>query len=208
MKATNQAKIFPLYFILLAVLPVSCASMLHLAVSYKLPVAADSLKGKHIRLVLEDPGNDLTVIGPGARQAFRNISETYSLFLSLGTDTGTKVGVYDRQSLFMEVFKQRLEQEGLEVSTSGREAMNELRIVLLDFSLDLVERTWKARLGYECRLSREGRILAKRRVSSEAERLKIFRQREADTLVSELVSDAVNRLDVAGMFQEAGLLKE
>ena len=81
----------------------------------------------------------------------------------------------------------------------------ELVFVLQEFSLDLVDRTWKVRLGYEVRLIKNGVLLSKQFATGEAERLKIIGTEQADAVVADLFVDVMNRLNVAKLFREAGL---
>jgi len=114
-----------------------------------------------------------------------------------------KLGIYELPSLFSEVFKRRLEQEGVEVVATGGKAEIEMRILLEDFLLDLVNKTWKVRMAYEGRLVRNGEILSRQRISGEAERLKLIGQKEADKMLGEFFTDAINRLDVVRLFQQS-----
>ena len=81
----------------------------------------------------------------------------------------------------------------------------ELVFVLQEFSLDLVDRTWKVRLGYEARLVKNGAVLSKQFATGEAERLKIMGTEQADAVVGDLFADVMNRLNVAKLFRDAGL---
>ena len=172
--------------------------------SYRLPPAADGLEGKKVYLSFVDMRNQKSVIGPGARKAFKGVSENFTLALARGTDTGFKIGVFEIPALFMEVFKKRLEQEGIVIVEDSLDAETELQIALKDLVLDLQGRTWKARIAYEGRLIREGNVLAIEKVKGEAERLKLIGQKEADLVMGEIFTDAVNRLNVIGLFREAG----
>ncbi len=203
MNTINQVKIFALLLLIFSLPLNSCMSILQLNVNYRLPPATDALKGKKVFLAFSDIRSQKEMIGPGAREAYRNVSENVSLSLACGTDMEDKLGIYELPSLFSEVFKRRLEQEGVEVVATGGKAEIEMRILLEDFLLDLVNKTWKVRMAYEGRLVRNGEILSRQRISGEAERLKLIGQKEADKMLGEFFTDAINRLDVVRLFQQS-----
>ncbi len=203
MNTINQVKIFALLPLIFLLPLTSCMSILQLNVNYRLPPATDTLRGKKVFLAFDDKRSKKEMIGPGAREAFRNVSENFSLSLARGTDTGFKLGIFEVPSLFTEIFKRRLEQEGVEVVTTGGQAEIEMWILLEDFFLDLVDKTWKVRMAYEGRLIRDGDILSRQKISGEAERLKLIGQKEADKMLGEFFTDAVNRLDVARLLQQS-----
>ena len=60
-------------------------------------------------------------------------------------------------------------------------------------------------MDYEARLLHDNRILKKQMISGTAERFRLWGLKQADTVMSEIMTDMVNRLDVAKMFREAHL---
>lgn len=205
MKAINQAKsCVPALLLVLSILA-SCTTILHLNVTYRLPAATEALKGKKVFLVLDDIRSNKDVIGPGARAAYQSVSENISLSLAGGSDSALKRGVYELPALFTKVFKRRLEQAGVMVVMSREDADVEMWILLEDFLLDLVGKTWKVKMAYEGRLVKDKRILSRQRVGGEAERLRLIGQKEADRMMGEFFTDAINRLDFARLFEQANL---
>src|SRR4030042_524072 len=104
-----------------------------------------------------------------------------------------------------EVFRLRIENEGFEIVPEKKASQVELVFVLQEFSLDLVDRTWKVRLGYEARLVKNGAVLSKQFANGEAERQKIMGTEQADAVVGDLFVDVMNRLNVEKLFREPGL---
>ena len=117
-----------------------------------------------------------------------------------GDDSGNLIGTYDIESLLREIFKQRLENEGGRVLSTAENARASLAIQLTEFKLDIVDRKWTLRMSYQADLSKNNRIFAKESVNGSNERLKIMGKSEAEKILGELVSDMVNRLDVATLF--------
>jgi len=60
-------------------------------------------------------------------------------------------------------------------------------------------------MGFEALLMRDGSILSRQSVNGSAERIKIVGKSEAEKLLSELMTDTVNQMDVGALFKQAGL---
>ena len=205
MKTVNQTVKHALWILFLLALMASCASIPYLTVDYRLPPQTDELKGKKVFLAFEDARAGKDIIGDGARKAFTNFSGNISFSLARGNEPGFRMGVYDLPSLFMEAFKKRLETLGLKVLSERERGQVEVVIVLKEFLLDLIGRSWKITLDYEARLVRDKRVVAKQMISGSAERLKLVGRKQADVVVSEIFTDVMNKLDVGRLFEQAGL---
>jgi hypothetical protein len=191
-------------FVLMAV--TSCTTIPELKVTYQLPMRSEALKGKKVFVGFEDARKSKDLIGRGAQEQYKNFSGNITLFFARGDDDGFKIGVYHVPALFKEVFKERLEHLGAEVVSERKESEIEMMIVLKDLLLDLADRDWVVRMGFEARLMKEGEFLASQTISGQAERLKVLGRRDADKVMGEIFSDVVNRLDVPRLFQQAGLI--
>ena len=189
-------------FFVLVVLT-SCATIPELTVNYGLPPKADELKGKKIFLSLVDNRAVKDILGEGARKEFKNFSGNISLSLARGKDEGFKVGLYDLSSLFMEVLKRRLQNLGAEVAPERNQADVEVAIVLKEFLLDLIDRKWTVTVRYETRLVKNKKVLAKQTISSQGERVKLVGRRQADTVLSEIFTEMINKLDAKRFLEQA-----
>ena len=205
MKGINQAIEKSLLIILISAFMISCASIPQLKVRYQLPPQSDRLKGKRVVLVVEDARPETVIVGNGAKKDFENFPGTISLSIARQNEPGLTIGLYDPHDLLKEGFKRRLENEGMELVSGQTIGEPELLIVLNEFLLDLVDRRWMVKMSYEAKLLKEGRVLATRTVSGQAERFKLIGRDEADRTVGEIFTDMINRLDVLGLFQSAGL---
>ena len=205
MKGINQAiaKILPI--ILISAFMISCASIPQLRVRYQLPPQSDRLKGRKVFLVVEDGRPETVFVGNGAKDDFENFPGTISLSIARQNESGLAIGLYDPSALIEEGFRRKLENEGMELVSRQTLGEPELLIVLNEFLLDLVDRRWTAKMSYEAKLLKEGKVLATRSVSGQAERFKFIGRNEADRAVGEIFTDMINRLDVLDFFQSAGL---
>ncbi|HJX34765.1 MAG TPA: hypothetical protein VJ373_06265 [Desulfatiglandales bacterium] len=188
--------------ILITCVAVSCATVPELKIHYLLPLSGDRLKGRSIFLVFRDDRKTEDIMGEGAKERFRYFSGDFSLFLNDGIKgKGTNLGLYDVRSLFMEVFNRRLKSLGVTVVPEKGMAQFDLVIILREFSLDLINKKWIARISYEARLEDSGKMVKSQIISGDAERLKIIGNSQAHTVMSEIFTDIINRLDLGALFR-------
>jgi hypothetical protein len=190
-----------------AVLLGGCATIPELKLLYELPPPRDRLKGQTVFLSIQDARATRDIISEGAREDFRGFTGYISLSVARSNESGFKMGAFDFDGLMREGFRRRLETSGINVSPERRGSELELQVIVQTFNLDRVDRNWVATMAYEARLLSGDRILAKQAVSGSAERAKILGKGDADKAMSEVFSDTVNRLDLEGLFSEAGLLR-
>jgi|GEM_PF-319367 CheY-like chemotaxis protein len=183
----------------------ACSSIAYVQLNDRLPARASALEGKKVFLAVEDERKTKDFAGRGVKREFDNFSESIAYSVKKGTEPGLKMGLYDVPSLVREAFRLRVENEGAEIVPEKKVAQVELVFALQEFSLDLVDRNWKVRLGYEVRLVKDGAVLSKQFATGEAERLKIMGTEQADVVVADLFADVMNRLNVAKLFRDAGL---
>ncbi len=206
MRRKNQMVIRGLLSVLLTVFVVSCASLPELKVLYKLPAPSNDLKDKKIFLAVEDARKTKELFGEGAKQEFGNYVGNISLSVARYNEKGFKIGPFQLPAMVKEGFKKSLENAGLEVLPGRSHGELQLLIVINRFILDLVDRTWVAKMSYEAKLIKEGSILAAQIIEGEAERVKVIGRKEADTVTGEIFTDMVNRLDLLRLFRQAKLL--
>lgn len=181
----------------------ACASKPFLKVQYQLPSSSTALTGESISLAVSDRRNDDSFLSSNAKKSIKNFNDTYSLVVLHDDGSGNLIGAYDLDSLLREIFRQRLKNEGLQVIAIADSADANLEIELKEFKLDIVDRKWVLRMSYQAGLSKNGGQIAKESVNGSAERLKIMGKSDAEKILGELVSDMVNKLDVAKLLQQA-----
>jgi len=203
MKQINQDWIHHLGILLFLTALVSCTTIPHLNVEYRLPPQSDELKGKQVSLVFQDKREVKDILGKGAQKDFKNFSGNISYSLAKGKEKGFKIGLYKISSLFMEVFKLRLENLGMEVVSEGEKGEIAIVIVLEGLILDLIDRKWVVTMEYEARLVKDQKTLARQMINGQGERLKLLGRGQADVVMGEIFTDMVNRLNVGRLFQQA-----
>ena len=205
MRLKNQMVIRGVLSVLLTVFVVSCAPIPELKVLYKLPAPSNDLKGKKVFLAVEDVRKTKELFGEGAKQEFGNYVGNISLSVARYNETGFKIGPFPLPALVKEGFKKRLENAGIEVLSQPPHGEPQLLIAINRFLLDLVDRTWIAKMSYEAKLVRDEKTLAAQIIEGEAERVKVIGRKEADTVTGEIFTDMVNRLDLLRLFRQAKL---
>jgi len=182
----------------------ACTPSQFLKVHYQLPAEPDTLEGISVNLTFTDMRRNKAILSKAAREDLTDFSETFTLVVGPADTDGKLLGVYDLASLLKEVFTLRLQHSGIKV-VDKKESMAEIEIGLKDFRLDLKSRNWIFNMSYQLNLFKSGKLIASENTSGNAERLKTIGAREADKVISELVTDMINRLDVAAFFRQAGL---
>jgi hypothetical protein len=202
MKSIDHAMTVIAGILVILCVSVSCATVPELKLHYLLPLSSDELKGKTVFLIIRDDREKKEIMGEGAKQRFRAFAGNFSLFLSKGTvGEETALGLFDVRSLFMEAFKRRLESLGVTVVPEKDTAQFDLVININEFSLDLINKKWIARMSYEAGLESSGKTLKNQIISGDAERLRIVGNSQADTVMSDIFTDIINRLDMGSLFR-------
>lgn len=181
-----------------------CASTAYINVNYQLPASPGRLTSQKLFLDYKDARAEKAFLSPAARAEFKYFTGIFSLTLT-GGQQDNLVGSFDASSLFKEAFKRRLNAMGVEVASAQADNLPVMEIVLNDFFLDLKERKWMARINFEARLTGEPGRVAAQTVAGAAERLKTVGRGEAEKVLGEIFTDAVNDVKIAELFQNAGL---
>ena len=181
----------------------ACGSKPFLKVQYQLPSSSTALAGERISLAVSDRRNDHSSLSSNAKKSIKNFNGTYSLVVLRDDGSGNLIGAYDLESLLREIFRQRLKNEGLQVIAIADSADANLEIELMEFKLDIVDRKWVLHMSYQAGLSKNSGLIAKESVNGSAERLKVMGKSDAEKILGELVTDMVNKLDVAKLLQQA-----
>ena len=189
--------------ILILSMVASCSGIPILKVNYRMPlVRPDGIREKSVFLAVEDERQTKGFLGPAAASEFEPVSGDLSFSLTKDNEDAVTIGIYDPRSLFMEAFKRRCEELGVQVASERKPGLIVLVIALKEFSLNLVDRKWKAKISYEVRVEKDGRVLYRYDFQGEGERLKLVGTSQADLLMSEIFSDVLNRFDLKKVFSE------
>lgn len=187
-----------------AVCLAGCAASSVLGVNYRTPEPPAQRIQRTVVLEVEDARATSAFLTPMARDELEGFSNAFALTVSGPIGSGELRGAYELAPLFREILRARLETAGARVVASGA-ADARFKFVLKEFKLDFGDRKWSSRMSYEAMLLRDGAVLSRQTVNGSAERLKIMGRTEAEKLLSELLTDTVNEMNAAALFQQAGL---
>jgi uncharacterized lipoprotein YajG len=197
--------IFLIPALILAFFAGACGSKPFLKVQYQLPAPSSTLEGRQVSLTVSDMRSKETLVTETARKSLRDFKGTFSLVVLREDGSGNLRGAYDLVSLFSEVFQQRLKNEGIQATTVTDSTLPELKIEITEFQIDYADRKWIVGMNYKASLLDNGILLSKESVSGQAERLKVMGKKGAEKILSELLTDVVNKLNLVGLFQQARL---
>ena len=198
----NEINFFkrPLFILICFLFVFSCSMLPELKVNYKLPSEYGLLNGKKVVLIVKDNRSSEVFIAEGALKDFRNYSGDISYSVAKPDEPGFKVGLYKLIPMFRECFERRLKFLGLEVCDENVQGIPSITILLNEFTLDLVNRKWKAKIAYKARFISNGEGEKVQSINGQAERLKLLGQKEAGRVLGELLSDMINKLDIVHFF--------
>jgi len=189
----------------IGILTVACASSNVMNVQYQLPALAGGPIPRSVVIVFEDDRKSSAFLTRSAREELEGFSDVYALTVSRPGRGSELKGAYPLGPLFTEILRYRLEDSGVKVMPPGADADAELNLVLKEFQLDFGDRKWSASVAYETRLLKNGTLLSMQAVTGNAERVMFMKKADAEKVVGELVSDAINQMDLTGLFKRAGL---
>jgi hypothetical protein len=182
----------------------SCASSHLLRVHYQLPATSDSLEGTRASLSLEDMRRNKAFLSQNARNSLSDFSGYFTLRVSDDGSGEKLLGAFDLTSAVKEIFKQKLLNAGITV-VDQKDGIAEIQIVLKEFMLDLQGRDWVFNMSYQANLTNQGKLTVSETITGNAQRLKTIGSGGAEKVISELVTDMANKLDIAELFRRAGL---
>ena len=185
----------------------ACAAIPRIDVSYVMVSGGIvSEKGSSIGLSVEDARTVRNILGPVAATEFRGNLETASLKVGEPFGELAPAGIFDVPGLFREAFRRKLEASGLKPVMGTPGQIPGLVVVVREFILDVDGRDWVGRMAYDVKLMVDGEMKFSRTVEGSARRLKLLGRSEAETLIGDLFTDCINRLDLPRFFDLAGIV--
>ena len=183
-----------------------CAGRAYLIVDYQVPAASQALQGKAVQLRIEDQRGKPNVMSPAAAYQFRDFRQRYSLAWVTPGKERILAGEHDLMALVKLAFEKRLSQLGLSIEGATASQPPVLTVALQEFTIDLQGRKWTATIDYEASLTQKDHPKAKERIRGNAERVRVIGRKGADMVVSDIFTEAVNRVNIEKLFQEAKII--
>jgi len=192
-------------FFSIACLAVACAGRAYLMVDYAVPEENQLLQGLTVGIAVTDARAVNSVMTPVAAEQFPQFAQRYSLAWQMPGQQRILAGEHDLTNAMREAFKKRLTRMGATVTLIRGDDIPVLAISITSVVIDLKERNWVVDLSYRAELQHTPKPSSKETVRASAKRLRIIGRKGADQALSNIFSDAVNRLDLIKLFTEAGL---
>jgi len=174
----------------------ACSSKPVFQVNYLLPPSAAAFSGTRVAVGATDARAGAAFLTPSAAKQLEDFSGLFSLVVLRSESTGDLVGAYEVMPLMAALCRQRLLAAGVEVVDTPAPGDTRFDIVLKSLQLDYAGRKWTAQMSYEAVARGPDRLTRRQVVSGSAERVKIMARRDAEKLVSELLTDMINKLDL------------
>jgi hypothetical protein len=183
----------------------SCASKNYLVVNYQLPSETITAKETEIVLIFKDQRAEKAIVTQSAKMALKDFSGNFALIVTSDSKNERLVGAFSLSSLMKSIFTQRLKNAGIRVASEDQGQATALEIILKAFKLDLVERKWVVQMSYQANFLKHNRFVSGETITGNAERLRVVGSKDAEKVIGELMTDAVNRLDLDALFRSAGI---
>jgi uncharacterized lipoprotein YajG len=203
MRLSTQMKLATALLIMTVLIVACSADKPFLIVHYQLPSSSQAMEGQKVSLTVTDIRQNKAFLSESAKKSLLTFNDTYSLVVTKQDGSGNLRGIYDLEALLTEIFRQRLANMGMQVTPSAESAEHELEIRLKEFKLDLADQKWVVSMNYQAELKKNESVRAIETINGSAERLKLRTKIDAEKVLSELLTDMANKLDLANLFQQA-----
>jgi hypothetical protein len=175
---------------------IACSRKPVFQVNYSLPQAATAYPGKQVYVSASDGRSMTQFATPEATRELKNFSGLFSLVVLKSENVGDLVGAFEIIPLMSALCKERLQASSVVVAANPASSLTHLEIVLKSFQLDYAKRKWLASMNFEAIATGPDGSTRRQAVNGSAERVKVWANKEAEALVSELASDMINKLDL------------
>ncbi len=204
MKPEKKYVSFAVMICLVLIMLTACAKPYHFYVKYDVSESMDQSLEKKVYLKVIDGRQTKDFLSEAARNEFDLWDGTFALYYS-EKKPKSAVDTYSLTALIQTIMAQRLESKGIMVVDQKSADLPSLEMTLKKLYLELQDRTWVSDISYEVKLSSNNLKTGRETVSGKAERTKVMGRGAGETLVSEILTDTINRLDIDKLFKNAGL---
>ena len=181
-----------------------CASKNYLVVNYQLPAEPVTVQDAEISLIFKDQRTDQILVTQSAKSALKDFSGNFTLIVASGNKNERLLGAFSLSSMMETLFRLRFENAGVRVAPQNESRPTAVEIVLKEFKLDLIKRKWVVHVTYQANLLEKDRFKGGQTISGNAERLRVVGSKDAEMIIGELLTDAVNRLNLDALFHPSG----
>ncbi len=191
-----------LLLLLCSLIPSCAATKAHLDMAYRLPAPSATQMGNKTCLTVADTRDTPEIFKSSAQEAYKDFNGLFNLTVLSIDQKSAHYGNVELETLFQRALEERLRNMGVEVLNACSDQYPTLHVAIKTFQVDLISRKWKANIAYEASLTINGKNIVKESVAGKAERVKLVGPKAANTVVEELFTDMINRLDINRLFDQ------
>ncbi|MGD8990534.1 MAG: hypothetical protein PVI00_03675 [Desulfobacterales bacterium] len=191
------------FVLFVALATYNCTSKNYLVVQYQLPSETLTAKKAQVSLIIKDQRVEQAMVTKSAKMALKDFEGNFALIVAGDNKNERLMGAFSLSSMMRTVFKQRFENAGIQVAPEIESQPTVVEIILKNFKLDLVKRKWVVQISYQANLLEQNRFAGGQTITGNAERLRVVGSKDAEKVIGELITDAVNRLNVDELFQSS-----
>jgi hypothetical protein len=191
------------FILFIALATYDCTPKNYLVVRYQLPSETSSTKEAQISLIFDDQRTEPSVATKDAKMALKDFEGNFTLIVASDDKNERLMGAFSLSSMMTTIFKQRFENAGVRVAPATESQPTAVEIILKEFRLDLVKRKWVIQMTYQANLLEQARFVGGQTITANAERLRVVGSKDAEKVIGELVTDAVNRLNLDQLFHSS-----
>ncbi len=173
-----------------------CGHMTSIEVSYQAPEPQPLLAGRTFNLSVTDNLQGQPLLGEQAASMLPYFSNLFVLTINRQGKRSSTEGGLDLSQLFLKALTERLETLGATVSQDSAPGTDIIRITIDSFTIEKSGRKWTGSTSYEASYQKNGKTVRQEAVKAEVERLTILGPKSVNTVASDLVETAVNKLDL------------
>jgi hypothetical protein len=156
-----------------------------------------------VHLTVSDLREAGDVLSEKARTSLKDFKGHFVLTVLRPTQPPLPLGARSLEGLVEAAFRQRLESGGYPIAERADAGAVSIEVGIESFHIDLTGGRWTFRFSYTASAA-AGNGVATQSVAAAGERRRLMGRKEAEELLGEVFSDAVNQLDVAGLMKRAG----
>jgi ABC-type uncharacterized transport system auxiliary subunit len=198
----NMVRLLVLFFFITMII-CGCASKPYLDLTYQLPAPSASQKGNLVCLTVKDTRQNKTLFSNAAKKEFQNFNGLFNLSIVDIHKNQSQLGTYKIEELFQKTLAKRMQNMGIKVQKRCMDQTPVMQVDIKTFKIDLVDHRWKASVGYDAIFTRDGKKKVKETITGNAERIKVVGSKAAQTVVEELFTDMINRLDINRLYDQS-----
>ena len=191
------------FILFMALATYYCTSKNYLVVHYQLPSEGLTAQESPVSLIFKDQRAEQAVVTRSAKTALKDFENNFALIVASDNKNERLMGAFSLSSMMKTIFKQRFENAGIRVASETERQPTTVEIILKEFKLDLVKHKWVVQITYQANLLKQNRFVSGQTITGNAERLRVVGSKDAEMVIGELITDAVNRLNLDELFRSA-----